>query len=168
MNSKKGTADFSTLPIIEKVIYSKHAAPVTKKVLEHKTWGPVVKKALDREIVTYLFFGVLTTVVGFFSFEFCRRLHASAVVSNVVSSVVAIAFAFIVNKQFVFLSRDWSFRNTVRELWQFTGGRLIVMAGETGLLYLLVDRMGLHDSICKIFTLILVMIANYIISKFIF
>jgi len=168
MASEQGGGGLNTLPVIEKIIYLKPFAPFTEMLLRHKALGPVIKKALDREIVIYIFFGVVTTIVGFAAFWICRRFDLSATVSNVVSSVIAIAFAFVVNKHYVFLSKDWSFGNTVRELWQFTGGRLIVMAGQTGLLYLLVDRMKLNDNACWLITIILVMIANYIISKLIF
>ena len=161
-------ADLKTLPVIEKILNLKFIAPLAKLVLEHKLLGPIVKKMLDREIIAYLFFGFLTTIVGFSSFWFCRRFNLSALLSNIVSSVIAIIFAFIVNKHFVFLSKDWSLRNAARELWQFTGGRIVVMAAETGLLFLLVDFIGFNDNICKIITTVLVMITNYIISKLIF
>ena len=163
-----GPRDFETLPIIDKIISFKMIAPLINKILEHKTLGPIFKKMLDREIVTYLICGVLTTIVGFFSFWLSRQIGFSGALSNIVSSAVAILFAFIINKHFVFLSKDWSFKKTGRELWQFTGGRLIVMAGDTGLIFLLVDVLGLNDNICKLATLILVMITNYIISKMIF
>ena len=168
MPPESGRDDLNTLPVIEKLISLKLIAPLMSVILKNKALGPIVKKLLDREVVTYIFFGALTTVVGFSSFWLCRRFYMSAAVSNVISSVIAILFAFVVNKHFVFLSKDWAFRKTIREFWQFTGARLIVNAAETGLLYMLVDRMGLNDNICKVFTLILVMIANYIISKLIF
>ena len=167
-NRETSPKDFETLPIIDRIINCKLIAPISNKLLEHKTVGPFFKKILDREIVTYIFFGVLTTIVGFSSFWLCRRFNISAASSNIIASALAILFAFIVNKHFVFLSKDWSLRKSLKELWQFTGGRIIVTAGETGLLFLLVDKMGLNDNICKIFTLIMVMIVNYIISKLIF
>jgi len=160
--------DFETLPIIEKIINCKLIAPLTKILLGHKILGPVLKKMLDREIVTYLICGVLTTFVGLFTFWFFRRLGFNAAVSNIISSELAIIFAFVINKHFVFLSKDWALLKTSREFMQFNGGRLVVMAGDTALIYLLVDVIGFNDIICKTFTLILVMIVNYIISKLIF
>ncbi|MDR2650501.1 MAG: GtrA family protein [Clostridiales bacterium] len=167
-SSDKNSGDLKTPPIVEHIINHRWLAPLFKKLLEHKKLGPVTKKILDREVLTYLICGALTTVVGFLSFWLCRRFSMSALASNIISSAAAIIFAFIVNKHFVFLSRDWSLRKTVREFWQFIGGRLIVTAGESGLLYLAVDIMGFNDNICKVFTMILVVIVNYFISKFIF
>ena len=168
MKSERENGDLNTLPVIEKIIGLKPVAPLTRKILEHKTLGPAVKKMLDREIITYIFFGALTTVVSFSLFTLCLFLNISIFWTNVISSVIAILFAFIVNKQFVFLSRDWSPRKTGGELWKFAGGRLAFMYAESWLLKLLVDGLGFNGLICKVFTLILVMIANYIISKFIF
>ena len=185
------TRDFETLPFIDRIISHKWILPLSEKILGHKTLGPVIKKILDRTIMTYLICGVLTTIVGIASFWFCQlcitllmlgvmpseaavieefkpKLGFIAAASNIISSAVAIVFAFIVNKHFVFLSKDWSLRKTAKEFWQFTGGRLIVMAGETGLLYLLVDKWGFNTFICKLFTMVLIVIVNYFISKLIF
>ena len=162
------TTDINTLPIIEKIIYCRLFAPLFEKIFEHKTLGPFFRKILDREIVVYIICGVLTTIVGYSSFWFCHRLGLLGVTSNIISSAIAIAFAFVVNKHFVFLSKDWSLKKTGMELWQFTGGRLIVSAGDTALIYLLVDILNLNAYICKLVTMILVMIINYIISKLIF
>ena len=161
--------DFETLPIIDKILSNKRIAPVTDKILEHKTFGRIVKKMLDREIVTYLIAGVLTTIVGYLAFVACYMpLNTGAVVANIVSSVVAILFAFVINKHFVFLSKDWSLKKTIKEFLPFSSGRVAISAAETGLLFLLVDMMGLNGAICKVFTLALVMIVNYILSKWIF
>jgi putative flippase GtrA len=159
----------NTLPIIEKIISQKQIAPLANIFLGHRVLGPITKKALDREIVTYLFFGVLSTIVGFVSYMACFSLFMmSALISNIISSAIAILFAFVVNKHFVFLSKDWSLRVALRELGQFAGGRVLVSGGETLLLGLLVDHLGFNGGLCKILTLTLVMVANYILSKLIF
>ena len=168
MEIGQGAGGLNTLPFIEKLIYLKPFSPVTKKILASKTLGPVVKKALDREIVIYIFFGVVTTVVAFVFFRACLLLGLSNSASTAVSAVIAIAFAFIVNKHYVFLSRDWSFQKTINELWQFSGGRLIASAGQTGLMYLMVDKLHLNGNVWWLITTILVMVVNYIISKLIF
>jgi len=169
---------FETLPIIDKIISCKLISPLIDRILGHKTLGPIFKKMLDREIVTYIICGVLTTIVGLSSsigFYYLLSLSSNAFISNysaTISSAIAaglaILFAFTVNKHFVFLSKDWSFRKSSKEFLQFVSGRLIVTAGEVGLMGLLVDILRYNFIICKIFTLVLVMIVNYIISKMIF
>jgi putative flippase GtrA len=142
--------------------------PLTEKILAHKKLGPIAQKLLGREILTYLAAGVATTIFSFLMFELFIFTGIGIVATNVISSILAIIFAFAVNKHFVFLSRDWSIKRMAPELVKFSGGRLIVMFAETGLLYLLVDMWGLNETICKIFTLVMVVVVNYIISKLIF
>ena len=168
MTSENGTGGLNTLPIIEKIICREPIRPVMMKILGSRALGPVVKKMLDREVVTYLFFGVVTTFVAFILFSLCLLLKITIFWTNIISSVLAIMFAFVVNKHFVFLSRDWSLRITIGELWKFAGGRLLVMYGESWLLKLLVEGLGFNKIVCKMFTLVLVMVANYIVSKLIF
>lgn len=168
MASEHGAGDLNTLPVINKIINFKPIAPLAGKLLGHKALGPFFKKMLDREIVTYIFFGVVTTIVGITLYWLCLLLGLSVFWSNIVSSVLAILFAFAVNKHFVFLSKDWALRKTAGELWKFAGGRLVVMYAESWLLKLLVEGWGFNNIISKIFTMILVMITNYIISKLIF
>ena len=59
--------------------------------------------------IIYLFFGALTTVVNYLVYFPCYNLLGlSAAVSSILAWVVAVAFAFVTNKPFVFKSRDWS------------------------------------------------------------
>jgi putative flippase GtrA len=153
---------------VSSILTVKLLRPLTEKILSHKTLGPVAQKLLSREILTYLAAGVVTTIFAFLLFELFIFAGVGIVSTNVASSLIAIVFAFAINKHFVFLSRDWSFGNTAPELVKFSGGRLVVMFAETGLLHLLVDIWGFNDTICKIFTLVMVVVVNYIISKLIF
>ena len=131
----------------------------------------IVKKICTREIISYLICGVLTTLVGFGVYTLCVYLklyafNSETLLPQIISSVIAIIFAYIVNKIFVFESRSWSPPTLLREIVPFTVGRGLTFFMETGLLILLVDIMGLPNLICKPFTLVLVMITNYVISKF--
>ena len=61
------------------------------------------------DILSYLFFGVLTTAVNYVVYLPCYNvLGLSAAVSNMIAWVVAVAFAYLTNKPFVFKSHDWS------------------------------------------------------------
>ena len=64
-----------------------------------------------RDIISYLFWGVMTTVVNYAAYFVCTLwLHINYLISNVIAWVVAVIFAFVVNKVFVFRSLDWSSR----------------------------------------------------------
>ena len=95
------------------------------------------------DILAYLFFGGLTTVVNYVIYLPCLNwLQLTASVSNVIAWVFAVAFAFLTNKPFVFKSRDWSAKVVVPELVKFVGCRIGSGVMETLILLLFVDILG--------------------------
>ena len=122
------------------------------------------EKYLD--IVSYLFFGVLTTVVNYLIylpvFNFCGL---SAAVSNMIAWVGAVAFAYLTNKPFVFQSHDWSAKTVIPELTKFVSCRLASGVMETLILLLTVDCLHWNGNIWKLVTQVLVVIVNYVGSK---
>jgi len=122
-------------------------------------------KFCNRETISYLICGVLTTIVGFGVFLLCEVLGMHVALSNTISTIAAVIFAYFVNKIIVFRSESWSVKVLARELFVFFTGRFVTYIMETLLLILLVDVFGLPGFICKIFTSVLVVIGNYIISK---
>ena len=119
-----------------------------------------------REILVYLVFGVLTTVVNYIVYLPCYNLlQISAAVSNVSAWAAAVTFAFLTNKPFVFQSRDWSAKTVVPELIKFLGTRIGSGAVETLSLLITVDMLGLNGNLWKIVTSVMVVILNYIGSK---
>lgn len=118
------------------------------------------------DIVSYLFFGVCTTVVNYLIYLPCYNiLGMSAVVSNLIAWVVAVAFAYLTNKPFVFKSHDWSAKTVVPELAKFLGCRVGSGAAETIILFLAVDLLGWNGNIWKLITQVMVVVLNYIGSK---
>ena len=118
------------------------------------------------DIVTYLIFGVLTTVVNYLVYlPIYNLLGASAAVSNAIAWVAAVAFAFLTNKPFVFKSHDWSAKTVLPELSKFVGCRVASGVLETLILLLTVDILGWNGNIWKIITSVLVVILNYVASK---
>ena len=118
------------------------------------------------DIVSYLFFGVCTTIVNYIIYLPCYNLLGmSATVSNMIAWVVAVAFAYLTNKPFVFKSNDWSRQTVIPELAKFVGCRIGSGAAETVILLLAVDILGWNGNIWKLITQIMVVILNYIGSK---
>ena len=118
------------------------------------------------DIVTYLIFGVLTTVVNYLVYlPIYNLLGASAAVSNAIAWVAAVAFAFLTNKPFVFKSHDWSAKTVLPELSKCVGCRVASGVLETLILLLAVDILGWNGNIWKIITSVLVVILNYVASK---
>ena len=113
----------------------------------------------------YLIFGVLTTVVSFASYYlllFCRFHYIAA---QIISWALAVAFAFVVNKIFVFEDKANSPSELFRQIWQFVSVRIGSGIIETALLWLLVDVLKIGEGIAKIPVAVLTVIINYIASK---
>ena len=130
-------------------------------------WNTLVsllKKYWD--VITYLFFGVLTTAVNYLVYlPVYNLLGLSAALSNAIAWVVAVAFAYLTNKPFVFKSHDWSARTVIPELTKFVSCRIASGAMETGILLLTVDILHWNGNIWKLLTSVLVVILNYFGSK---
>ena len=127
-----------------------------------------VKELVEKywDIVSYLFFGVCTTIVNYLIYIPCYNLWGlSASVSNMIAWVVAVAFAYLTNKTFVFKSNDWSAATVVPELTKFIGCRIGSGAAETMILFLAVDLLGWNGNVWKLLTQIMVVVLNYIGSK---
>ncbi len=124
----------------------------------------LIKKYWD--VVSYLFFGVLTTVVNYLVYlPVYNLLGFPAAVSNAIAWVAAVAFAYLTNKPFVFKSHDWSAKTVIPELTKFVGCRVASGAVETLILFFAVDLLGWNGNIWKLITSVLVVILNYLASK---
>ena len=118
------------------------------------------------DILSYLFFGGLTTLVNYLVYLPCYNWFGiSATVSNAIAWVFAVAFAFLTNKPFVFKSHDWSIKVVLPELTKFLGCRIGSGVLETAILFLTVDMLGWNGNVLKLITSILVVILNYFGSK---
>ena len=65
-----------------------------------------------KEIITYVIFGVLTTVVNFAAFWILSRVLGERLylLNNAIAWVVSVAFAYVTNKLWVFESKSWAVR----------------------------------------------------------
>lgn len=120
-----------------------------------------------RETLLYLVFGVLTTVLNIAVFDRCYyALSWPWQAANAVAWILAVLFAFVTNKLFVFESK--SFRGTVfwREIAGFVAARLLSLAVDYACLWLLIDILSWNGLFAKIADNVLVVVINYILSKF--
>ena len=118
------------------------------------------------EVITYLVFGVLTTVVNYLVYlPVYNLLGLSAALSNAIAWVAAVAFAYVTNKPFVFKSHDWSSKTVIPELTKFVSCRVASGAAETLILLVSVDILHWNGNLWKIITSVLVVVMNYFASK---
>lgn len=116
-----------------------------------------------REQLLYLLFGGLTTLVSLGSFWLVNRvLAANEHVANIVSWLLAVLFAFLTNRRFVFEAQNDSF---IRQLFSFYGGRLLTLGIEELLLLIFITWLQFDSMVVKIVAQVVIIIANYFISK---
>lgn len=122
-----------------------------------------------KEIINYLVFGVLATVVNFVSYYiFARIIGIDEVISSGLSWFASVLFAYITNKLFVFDSKTVTKKELIKECISFFLAR--VLSGilcDVGTFAVMVKVFKINDIIAKIVTQVMVVIVNYIFSKFI-
>ena len=126
----------------------------------------MIKKYKD--IIAYLFFGVCTTVINVCVYEICyTKGHIPNVISTIVAWCIAVLFAFITNKLFVFNSKSFAVNVLFQEIVSFFTCRLITGLLDLVIMYIAVDCLIQNALLWKIISNILVIVANYIASKLI-
>ena len=123
------------------------------------------KQYVNKETISYLIFGVLTTAVDFIIFQLILLTGLHYLIAQGIAWAGAVAFAFVTNKLFVFGSKDTSLPVVMRELITFVGGRVISGVISTLMLAGLVELLFLPELPAKLLTQVFVVIANYVISK---
>jgi len=122
----------------------------------------------NREVVMYLIFGALTTVVSLVIYYLCTAtvLNPENAVqlqaANVISWIGAVIFAYITNKKYVFESNN----SHLSEMLRFFASRVGTLVIDMALMYVLVSLCGFSDLPVKILVQIIVIVGNYILGKF--
>ena len=121
-----------------------------------------------KELINYGIFGVLTTIINYLSYIiFTRLLNLDIFISNLLAWILSVIFAFFTNKIIVFKSKEFTFGVLIKESITFVGARVFSLLLDMIILYIMSDLMGINDLIVKIISNIIVIIVNYVLSKFI-
>lgn len=119
-----------------------------------------------KEGMRYLVFGALSTIVNIISFTLAYDLFKlSTTTSNIIAWIVAVIFAYLTNKFFVFFTKAENIKDLIREISSFFGARVFTLVVETIFLNIFIDNLGFNSIIMKIISNILVIILNFIFSK---
>ena len=131
-----------------------------------KKLNELMKKFLTKEIILYVIFGVLTTIVNFSVFYLLTLVGLNENFSNVISIILAVLFAYFTNRKFVFNSKASTFNEKIKEFYKFILGRAFTMLVEVVGFYLLFNILGIEKFISKILISIIIIILNFFVSKF--
>lgn len=122
----------------------------------------------NREIISYLIIGVLTTIVSLISYYLLTITILSPnnplelTIANIVSWIISVLFAYITNRKYVFQSKD---KNILKEASKFTLSRVTTLLIDILLMFIFVSILHFNDKIIKLLVQIIIIILNYIFSK---
>lgn len=122
-------------------------------------------KFINRETISYLIFGILTTIVNYVTFEICSFLQIHYLIGTLIAWALAVMFAYITNKLFVFESKSWKKEVLAKEVTSFVTCRIVSGLFDFGFMALAVEILTMNKSIAKLVSNVFVVIANYIFSK---
>ena len=128
----------------------------------------MIKKLLKKyqSFLAYVIFGVLTTLVNLVVYYICyNKAGMSNTLSNVLAWIMAVAFAYVTNKIWVFDSKSWRWKVLKREVTAFISCRLATGVLDIVIMYICVDVLGWHAMLMKVASNVLVILLNYIFSK---
>ena len=127
----------------------------------------MLKLMANREALLYGVAGILTTLIGFAVYWGALQLGFGVVLSNSMSHIAAIVFAFFSNKVWVFKSQSFTGSVILKESLKFIFSRLIAYAIDTLLLVLLVYALRQNPLASRLATIILVVVFNFVVSKYV-
>ena len=153
--------------------------------------GKIIDKIFTKEIITYLFFGVLTTVVNLVTFYLFSRLFISIGWNGVFNSIIpensrlyeilsggtdyldanfiawvtAVLFSFVTNKIWVFESKSWKPAVAIKEFAGFLGARIFSFIVETAIMFIMVTLLSSNELLAKVVVGVIVVLLNYVFSK---
>lgn len=121
-----------------------------------------------KEIINYLIFGVLTTVVSLVTYYICVYTildpdnAVQLQIADVISWIISVAFAYITNRKFVFESKE---KNKIKEASKFVTSRIATLIMDMAIMYVGVTALKFNDKIMKLISQVVVIVMNYILSK---
>lgn len=130
----------------------------------------LIKKFWNKEVLMYLIFGVLTTIVAlaiYYALTYTVLDANNSIqlqIANVISWVGGVIFAYVTNRKYVFESKN---KNKVAEAGKFVSARLVTLLMDMAIMFVGVTLLKGNDKILKIISQIVVIVSNYVFSKLI-
>ena len=126
----------------------------------------IVKKILNKDVMLYIFFGVLTTIVNFVTFYLLNGvMNIDGNISNLVAIPLAIIFAYFTNRKWVFHTEAKGFKENFNEFCKFVAGRALTMFIEF-FGCMLLFKTPIPAIVSKLAMNVIIIILNFFISKF--
>lgn len=133
-----------------------------------ENFSNLCKKFLTKEIILYLVFGVLTTVVSLAVYyasvlTFLNPDNAIQLqIANILSWIAGVTFAYFTNRKYVFESKE---QNKIKEASKFVLARVATLVMDMAVMWLGVTILHGNDKIVKLISQVIVVVGNYVFSK---
>ena len=119
-----------------------------------------------KSFAAYGIFGVLTTIVNIVTYNHCYyRVGLGNTFSNIIAWILAVTFAYLTNKVWVFGSRSWKWNVLRREVPAFVSCRVATGIMDLVIMFVCVDIIGWHAMLMKLISNVIVILLNYVFSK---
>lgn len=126
----------------------------------------IIKKLCTKEVILYLVFGGITTLINILSFALFTKIFGwEENLSNIIAIILAVLTAYATNKDLVFHSKANNLKEKVIEFFKFMLGRVFTILLEFFGGYLMF-KLPIPQIISKLFVTVVVVILNFFISKF--
>lgn len=116
-----------------------------------------------KEALRYLFWGVITVLVNYFSYFLLKQFLVYQI-ANLISIIFTKVFAYYTNKKFVFQTKT-SLKGQVMEVVRYVLGRGFTGAVDFVGLIVLVDVFSMDDGIGKMVMIVITTALNYVLGK---
>ena len=127
----------------------------------------VLKKVLTKEVIFYIIFGVLTTIVNIVSTYILNNYFGvDGAIASAIGILLSILFAYFSNRKLVFNSQAVGLKENLKEFGKFMLGRAGTMILEEGGVILFNTILNWPLMPVKITLTVIVIISNFFISKF--
>ncbi|MCL6570980.1 MAG: GtrA family protein [Bacillus sp. (in: Bacteria)] len=124
-------------------------------------------KKSNKEVISYLVFGVLTTAINIGCYWFLTKIVLfDYKTATTIAWVVSVLFAFITNKLYVFNSKSFVIKIFLKELFAFFLFRSLSYVVDLGMMIVIIEWIHIDDMIAKVAANIVVILINFFASKF--
>jgi putative flippase GtrA len=148
-----------------------------------------------REIIMYIIFGVLTTVISLATYfiilyvarsafaiaEDTSQYNIARTIAQVMQWITGVTFAFFTNKKWVFCNKDKDKNSMIKQMSTFAASRLLTFGLDTLIVFVTIfvltkseyrdfTLLGIvisKDVIAKTLSSVVVIVSNYVLSKLI-
>lgn len=119
-----------------------------------------------KKIILYLLFGGITVIISITTYElFTFFLNIDAMISNILSWITAVTFAYITNRKWVFQSSISTPFEIIREMFFFFSSRVITLIIEEIIIFIFIKQLHFNNILIKTIAQIIVVLLNYLFSK---